>query len=114
MKLIAGILALIVLVLTIQPVLANFKKAEKAQKSTCSSHCCSDDAELPADEEDSDDPCSDFCNPFLKCGGCAASTMEFLNFSLQKPDETCAGYIISTQRVYSQFAPDFWQPPKLA
>src|SRR5690348_8889493 len=104
MKIIAGILALIVLVLSVQPALADFKKDEKTESSSCSSHCCGDESEVPAEKEQPGDPCSDFCNPFLKCGGCAASTIEFLTFSLQNPEEACTRYIISTQRVYSQFA----------
>ena len=110
-KIVAGILAFIVLLLTVQPAFSFFETEELTQ---CSTDCCADENEPPADGEGPGDPCSDFCNPFLKCGGCAASTIEFLAFSIQNPDLPHTRYISSTQRVNSEFAPDFWQPPKLS
>lgn len=107
----AGILAFIVLVLTVQPAFSFFETKELAE---CSTDCCTKEDKAPIDDKQSGDPCSDFCNPFLKCGGCAASTIEFLAFSIQQEDPSQTNHILLAQRINSQFAPDFWQPPKLA
>lgn len=110
-KFVAAILAFIVLTLTVQPAFSFF---ETKQLTECSTDCCANEDEQPVEDEKPGDPCSDFCNPFLKCGGCAASTIEFLAFSIQQQDPPHTIHILLAQRLNSQFAPDFWQPPKLA
>ena|SRR5687767_899325 len=111
MKIMAGIMAFIVLFLTVQPA---FAEAFKTEETACSSHCCGDEAETPAEEEQSEDPCSDFCNPLLKCGSCAATTMEFFSFSLTEPEIGSSLKTIFSNKIHSHFSADFWQPPRLA
>ena len=112
MKLVAGILALIVLFLAVQPAFSFIKAS--TEQSACADTCCGNEAELPSNEGQPDDPCSDFCNPLLKCGACAASTIEFIGFIIDKPTPEISRHITFAQAVFSQFAPDFWQPPKIA
>ncbi len=104
-------MALIVLLLTVQPVFARFISEKE---TACSATCCGNETDLPADDDQPGNPCSDFCNPLLNCGTCAASTIEFLAFSLNIPRQELPLHIMTSQGVCSQFAPDFWQPPRIA
>jgi hypothetical protein len=110
-KITAGILGLIVLLLSVQPA---FSSASPDQLMECSTDCCESDAELPLEEDQTADPCSDFCNPFLKCGACAASTIEFLSFNIHALTQEPIKRLVASQKAYCQFARDFWQPPRKA
>lgn len=111
MKWIAGIFASVVLFLTVQPV---FAYVDETQEAGCGKHCCAAEPAPPAAEEQPDDACSDFCNPFLQCGACSATTIEFLTYSLAQPGQTSTRYMGAEQRIHSSFAADFWQPPRQA
>ena len=113
MKLIAGLLALFVLYMSVQPEIDAILSL--ANTECCSSDHCSAIAEQRASEEDQDDNCcgNGWCNPFLTC--CAGmgialnfTTLEILVF--ESSVEKIGGYESAVQ---SQFAPDFWQPPKI-
>ena len=107
MKIIAGILAFVILFLAVQPAFASFMKVEEVE---CSSDCCKHDT---TNQQSDDQACSDFCNPLLKCGTCAIGNMEFINFVIDAPVFLLDKPLPLPQSLFSQFAPDFWQPPKL-
>jgi len=110
MKIFAFIMAFVVLFLSVQPALALF---EKKQKTECCSGCCQKDENTPKKEQPTKSPCNDNCNPFQSCGACVGYTIDFPTLNLYEPFSKGAKLAIVTQQVFSQFSPDFWQPPKI-
>lgn len=110
MKLVAFLLAFIVLFLSVQPALATLQQTEVAQ---CAGGCCKEEA-MPDAGAPVTDNCSDRCNPFLSC----SSNGIYLH---DNPTVSTAAVFINinkhaacSQDTYAQFWADVWQPPRLA
>jgi hypothetical protein len=113
MKLIASIMAFVVLLLMVQPAMAIFHTPEEAE---CGGGCCKSETQAPAteNEDHEEDDCGANCNPFVSCSACGAYTADFVTLTIFNPSITIAKAFPFSQHVYSQFSPDFWQPPKLS
>lgn len=99
------------LFLSVQPALALI---EKKQKTECCGSCSQEDNDTPNKEQPAKNPCSDNCNPFQSCGACVGYTVNFPTLISFEPFVNGVKLPLFTQQVYSQFSPDFWQPPKIA
>ena len=111
MKVFASIMAFIVLFLSVQPAFALF---DKMQKTECCSGCSQEDNDTPKQEQPAKNNPSNNCNPFQSCGACIGYTVGFPALNVFVPVFKEAKLATVTQQVYSQFSPDFWQPPKIA
>jgi hypothetical protein len=109
-KFTAFILAFVVLFLSVQPALAVLKEEQTAE---CAGGCCQHEEEIPAESGPNDDDCGNQCNPLLACSTCGGFLTNFLSFEITTIIEQSAKCASGSQRIYSQFSPDFWQPPKL-
>ncbi len=109
MKLVAFLLAVMVLFLSVQPAIASLQENSATQ---CGGGCCKEEA-APLTGAPATDDCGSGCNPLLGCS-------------------TCGGYLFANEQVavaarmimkpelpahspgtYSQFCVDVWQPPRL-
>lgn len=111
MKIFASIMAFGVLFLSVQPALALLKQKQSTQ-------CCGGGCHKTTDEKkssgDNNSP-SNNCNPFQSCASNICSftvTSSFL--SIKAPNLYSNNFTPFSENFYSQFAPDFWQPPKIA
>ena len=110
-KWLASFLAILVLLLSVQPVCA--VSTERAQVDAC---CADDVCEEESDGGTSDEGDCKGCNPFQSCSCCTMGVIvPVQSFALQ------AMATASLHREWSQHVPgfpaavygDFWQPPKL-
>jgi len=108
-KFLCTILALMVLVLSVQPVCASLAPGN----TCCSSHLCEDEQRSGGQEED----CSSVCNPFQVCGCCAFSVViPGTIIFIEKPVAQYATvqWGISPVHMVEEPSIGFWQPPKIA
>lgn len=110
MKCMGFILALVVLFLSVQPAFALLKEK---QETECAGGCCQQEEEVPAEDGPVDDNCGNQCNPLLACSTCGGFLPNFISLDIATIVNQVAKHAPGTQGVYSQFSPDFWQPPKL-
>ena len=109
MKFAGFLLAIMVLFLSVQPVMASMQETEEA---SCAGGCCKQDQH--EEETPSKDPCGSNCNPLLACSSYAGyfsinsygNTVPFIK--IKSPSASL------TQDTYSSFSADFWQPPRFS
>lgn len=122
MKLIATILAIITLLLSIQPVLTQKSRASKTQANRTEKCCFNEEDVCKSSNEtkpqkDKQNKCCDngFCNPFEVCACCFFISNEsplvylsdFLPFAQREK------VILTNDKILSLYVQNFWHPPKL-
>ncbi len=115
MKFLILILASTILFLAVKPGIDLTSLQTDTEQTCCSGECkpITDNEKLPDQQNKKDDCSGKSCNPFQVCSSCVLHflTNPFLDFS--KP-EISTKQSFTYQSVFtSQFAPDFWQPPKM-
>jgi hypothetical protein len=117
MKWLCSLLALLVLILSVQPACADLSSIAS---NTCADSCCTGSAaeQDMGKENDRKKECAHGCNPFQVCGCCAFSVVPpvLLIAPLPQPD-----FGLETQKrsslsalVSDQLASGIWQPPRAA
>ena len=104
-------MAFVVLFLSVQPVLTLLKKEQ-------STECCGGGCNKTTDEQkpsgDNNSP-SDNCNPFQSCANSICSFTITSSFCNVKAPHFCSNnFTPFSESFHSQFALDFWQPPKIS
>lgn len=122
MKLIATILAILIFVLTLQPLLPD--KNNVAQKETCTSNNCyftdkDDNCEhqnnTQQQKDDSNNCCDNGrCNPFEVCACCYYVPTKQIIFYVSNNFTIKEKVRLTNDRVLSSYIQDFWQPPEIA
>jgi hypothetical protein len=112
MKLFASIMAFIVLFLSVEPALALLKQKQ-------STECCGGSCHKNTDTQNQEQPANDNsqnnnCNPFQSCANTVCNfTVASSFFKIKGPLFYSNIFISFSENFRSQFAPDFWQPPKV-
>lgn len=116
MRQLTSILAFLVLYLAIKPGADRLTMNEAAEKSCCSHACIEMQSQNTEEEPSSDNDCAGkICNPFEVCGLCILDCLHFNNrFILVDPTLIQEMHFAFQCSLIPQFAPDFWQPPKIA
>lgn len=116
MKFLILILATTILFLTVKPGIDLISLQSNAEKNCCGGECKPiTDTEKSAGQQKQKDNGSDKpCNPFQTCSSMCllCLTNSFPNIS--KPEISTKQNFTYQSAFISQFAPDFWQPPKIA
>lgn len=110
MKIFASIMAFVVLSLSVEPALALLKQKQ-------STECCGGGCNKTTDEQkpsgDNNSP-TDNCNPFQSCASNICNfTVTSSFFNIKAPHFYSNYFTLFSENFRSQFAPDFWQPPKV-
>jgi len=113
MKIIASIMAFVVLFLSVEPALALLKK--KQSNECCGEGCHKTGNEQKQEPSGDNSSQNDNCNPFQSCASNICSfTVTSSFFSIKEPQFYSNNFTLFSENFLSQFAPDFWQPPKIA
>ncbi|MCZ2249308.1 MAG: hypothetical protein LC111_11180 [Bacteroidia bacterium] len=106
------ILATTILFLAIKPGIDTLSLQTDTEQSCCGGQCTSDN-DNSQDENQENDCNGKSCNPFQVCGSCVLACLTL-------PFEYLPKQTVSTKETFayqsafaSQFASDFWQPPKI-
>ncbi|MBK8243644.1 MAG: hypothetical protein IPK88_09475 [Saprospiraceae bacterium] len=116
MKFLTLILATTILFLTVKPSIDAFSLQTDTEQSCCGGQCKPiADKEKSSDQQKQKDDCSGkSCNPFQVCGSCVLHCLTNPFVDLLKPEISTKQNFTYQSAFTSQFAPDFWQPPKIA
>ena len=110
MKIFASIMAFVVLFLSMEPVLALMKSKQATE-------CCGEACQKTTGEQKSsgdNNSKNNHCNPFQSCANIVCYfTVVTSQFNIKAPLFYSNVFIIFSEDFRSQFAPDFWQPPKV-
>lgn len=112
MKVLASIVAFVVLFLSVEPAFALLQNKESTE---CCGGSCHEDTDSQKQGPSSTDNSQDNnCNPFQSCGNSICNfTVPFSFFSINKHLFYSNNFTLFSENFLSQFAPDFWQPPKI-
>lgn len=119
MKLLASILAAIVLFLSTQCLIVEVNPIQKTSSKKSSSCCskkntCSKQKETKKGcNEEKDKDCKDACNPFMSCCGCLYDGVTKIDLTLTQPiwNPEKSGY--KEIFLQSPYIPGLWQPPEV-
>lgn len=87
-----------------------------AMHNTKVESCCNENCNEASDQnkpEQNESCTGNFCNPFAICCACVLHVFSTFNYTIQKPDIITLHEFNYCSNFKSQFAVDFWQPPKL-
>jgi hypothetical protein len=116
MKFLSIILVTLITFLALKPGMDELLCQENSCKDCCGSSCAASlDNKTPEEESNkNEDDCNGkSCNPFQVCGSCILICLHASAELIIKPTHLTK-LTASYQLVFvSQFAPDFWQPPKI-
>ncbi len=114
MKFTAIILILVTMLLAMKPGIGLSLYEKESTEACCEDTACEKEAESPAHAAE-DDCCGEFCNPFQMC--CShivfypSGDLVEIN---QEHKETEKNYLCPVVTIHSNYAADFWQPPRFA
>lgn len=114
MKLTAIVLILVTILLAMRPGIGLSLYENGAVEACCEEISCEneDDPSAYATEEDC---CRDFCNPFQMCCSHIVFYDPVRLVEIEHgPKETEKNYLCRVISIHSNYAADFWQPPRLA
>ncbi|MBK7477488.1 MAG: hypothetical protein IPN74_10635 [Haliscomenobacter sp.] len=111
MKLLAGILALTVLFLSVQPAFALFVRQ---METTCCGGCCAGEENRPVAGFPFQNDCDDQCNPFMSCCSCIHCSENLSISNPALPEFKGADLPSVREQVSCSFYADFWHPPRMA
>lgn len=114
MKFLTLILATTILFLTVKPSIDAFSLQTDTEQSCCGGQCTPiSDNDNSQDENKESDCNGKSCNPFQVCGSCVLACLTIPFEYLPKPTVSTKKTFTYQSAFASQFAPDFWQPPKI-
>ncbi len=113
MKIVASIMAFVVLFLSVEPAFDLLKKKQSTECCGGSCHKTTDEKnQKPSGDSNSK---NDNCNPFQSCASNICTfTVTFSFFNIEELHFYSNNFTPFSENFHSQFAPDFWQPPKIA
>ncbi|MFE3872612.1 hypothetical protein ACFX5F_15425 [Flavobacterium sp. ZS1P70] len=115
MKFSTLILATIILFLAIKPGIDLISLQNNNEQNCYDGQCKSiaDNEKSSSQQKQKDDRSGKSCNPFQVCSSCVLQCSTNQLAEISKP-EISTNQNFTYQSVFtSQFAPDFWQPPKI-
>jgi len=113
MKFLTFILASFILFLAVMPGIKSLSLPTDINQTCCGGQCnpISDNDNAQDQKEDND--CDEkSCNPFQVCSSFVLICYNIPSISIPKPTFFSVKGFIKQSFFISQFAPDFWQPPK--
>jgi len=114
MKLAAFILAFFMLFLAVKPGIDSISLPAASEQACCGDKCMPIANNEKSDDKEKNDDCEGkSCNPFQVCSACVLVCMNMCSDALPKPTAISTLRFNYQLRLTSQFAPDFWQPPKI-
>ena len=115
MKLLTLILASTILFLVVKPGIDMLSLQTDTEQGCCSGQCkpIADYENSPDQQKQKDDCSGKSCNPFQVCSMCVLHFQTVSSLSLSPPELSALHYSYRSAFT-SQFASDFWQPPKIA
>ena len=116
MKFLSLLLATTILFLAVKPGIDLISLQSNTEKTCCGDQCKPiADSEKSSNQQKQKDDCSGkSCNPFQVCGSCVLHFLTNPFHDLSKPEISTKQNFTYQSAFTSQFAPDFWQPPKIA
>ena len=106
-------MAFIVLFLSVEPALALLKKKQTTE--CCGGGCHKTGNEQKQEPSGDNNSQNNNCNPFQSCASNICSfTVTSSFFSIKEPHFYSNNFTPFSENFLSQFAPDFWQPPKIS
>lgn len=113
MKWLCSLLALLILILSVQPACADLSSAGKA---ACTSTCCTGLQQDEPEKDNRQDDCTYGCNPFQVCGCCAFSVVTphftFPPSLSPLPEMAAAPGSRLSSILPDQLIAGIWQPPR--
>lgn len=115
MKFLTLILASTILFLAVKPGIDLFSLQTDTEQGCCGGHCKPvADNEKSSDQQKQKNDCNGkSCNPFQSCSMCVLHCLTKPSIELSKPEISTKQNFTYQSAFTSQFAPDFWQPPKI-
>lgn len=116
MKFLTLILASTILFLAVKPGIDLLSLQADTELTCCGGECkpIADNEKLPDQQKKKDDCSGKSCNPFQVCGSCVLHFLTNRFLDLSKPEISIKQNFTFQSAFTSQFASDFWQPPKIA
>ena len=115
MKFLTYILAFTVIFLSVKPAIDAIPFSSESQQTCCSSSKCNpiSDNDNSQDQNQDNDCDGKSCNPFQVCGSWVLVCLNIPFDYLPKPQVFSQQGFTYQSIFISQFASDFWQPPKI-
>jgi len=114
MKSLTFILAIFILFLVVKPGMDLLSSQAVKELTSCGGQCAPTSDNDNSEDQNQDNDCGGkVCNPFQVCGSCVLVYLS-LSFDYIPKPTTFSDKGFTYQFVFtSQFASDFWQPPKI-
>ena len=116
MKFLTLILATFILFLAVKPGIEMLSLQTDTEQTCCSGQCTpisDNDNSQDQDQKQKNDCDGQPCNPFQVCGSCVLVCLNIPFDYLLKPQIFSKEGFSYQSAFVSQFASDFWQPPKI-
>ncbi|WP_091549112.1 hypothetical protein [Thermoflexibacter ruber] len=115
MKPITFILATFIFFLAVKPGIDIFLLQADTEQTCCGGQCTPISDNDKSQDQNQDNNCKGkTCNPFQVCGSCVLMCSNISSFiHLPKPTALSDKRFTYLSTITSQFASDFWQPPKI-
>jgi len=114
MKFLTFILATFILLLAIKPGVELLLVQVNTEQSCCSTPCTSPTDNAESQDKNQDSDCDGkACNPFQVCSSCVLLCLNLPFDFIPKPSVFLEKGFTYQSVFTSQFASDFWQPPKI-
>jgi len=116
MKFLTLILATTILFLAVKPGIDLISFQADTEQGCCGGQCkpVADNEKSPDQQKQKDDCNGNSCNPFQSCSMHVLHCLAKHSIELSKPDISIKQNFTYQSAFTSQFASDFWQPPKIA
>ena len=115
MKSLTFILTIFILFLAIKPGTDMISLQTETEQTCCGGQCTpTSDNQQDQDQQQDNDCNGQSCNPFQVCSSCVLHFLTNSFLDLSKPEISTKQNFTYQSAFTSQFAPDFWQPPKIA
>jgi len=116
MKLLTFILATFILFLAVKPGVDSISLQTDTEQTCCGGQCApiSDNENSQDQDQNQDNDCNGkSCNPFQVCGSCVLVCLNLPFAYIPKPTVFSDKGFTYQSDFISQFASDFWHPPKI-
>jgi hypothetical protein len=114
MKLLTFILATFILFLAVKPGIDLLSSQVDTEQTCCCGQCTPTSDNDNSQGQNQDNDCDrKACNPFQVCGSCVLVCLNLPFNYIPKPTALPDKGFTYQSVFTSQFAPDFWQPPKI-
>lgn len=114
MKLLTFILATFIMFLAVKPGIDMLSLQTYTEQSCCGGQCTPFSDNDNSQKQNKDNDCNGkSCNPFQVCSSCVLVCINIPLISIPKSAFFSDKGFTYQSTFKSQFAPDFWQPPKI-